>query len=166
MNTKVPDFDRDLTGVLVHACCAPCACVLPRSTKFFFNGDNFDTRDEYLRRRAAMEVFAPDAVIDEYDPKVFPGCAECIRYRLVRCAEVAKENGFMAFTTTLTVSPHKNTGEINAIGREVGESVGISFIELDLKKHGGFLKSVRVAKELGLYRQNYCGCNLSARKLR
>lgn len=158
--------------ILVHACCAPCACVFDAPQKFFFNGDNFDTREEYDRRLGAMLTLAPDAVIEPYRPQKFENCAKCIEYRLTRCAEYARAHGFGAFTTTLTVSPHKNTAQINEIGRAVGAKIGIEFIELDLKRTnpkndainraygawGGFARSVARSKELGLYRQNYCGC--------
>jgi predicted adenine nucleotide alpha hydrolase (AANH) superfamily ATPase len=139
---------------------------------FFFNGDNFDTREEYDRRAAAMAQLSPDAIIEPYQPRVFNNCADCIAYRLRRCAEYGRANGFTHFTTTLTVSPHKDTATINAQGRAIGVEFGIEFVELDLKRtnprdaarnaeygaRGGFAQSVMRSRELGLYRQNYCGC--------
>ena len=37
-------------------------------------------------------------------------CTECFKLRLARTAELAAQLGFDLFTTTLTVSPHKNAG--------------------------------------------------------
>ena len=157
--------------VLVQACCGCCSLadfgeIVPAG--LFFNGDNMDCGGEFERRLEAVRKVADDLgveiIVDPYTLHVFERCEDCIRHRLVRCARVAKAFGYGAFTTSLTVSPHKDTKMVNAIGREVGERVGVKFIELDLKKRDGFGKSVRRSKELGLYRQNYCGCAKSVRQ--
>ena len=57
----------------------------------------------------------------------------------------------------------KNIGKINALGTELSRSYDISFLEADFKKKDGFLKSVQKSKDLGLYRQDYCGCCYSMR---
>jgi len=146
----------NLKNILVHACCGPCAAT--SSAPYFFNGDNFDTLEEYKRRLDAFNKLDEKKIIEPYSPKSFENCDECIRYRLVRCAKAAIQNGYNCFTTTLTISPHKNTEQINNIGRAIGQEYGIEFIEQDLKKDGGFQKSVVRSKELGMYRQRYCGC--------
>jgi predicted adenine nucleotide alpha hydrolase (AANH) superfamily ATPase len=64
----------------------------------------------------------------------------------------------------LTVSPRKDAAMVNRVGCEEGERSGIRFVEADLKKGDGYLKSVRASKEMGLYRQRYCGCRYSMRK--
>jgi len=152
--------------LLVQACCGPCATICKEindcAITYFFNGDNFDSRAEYDRRRSAMmtvEVaFDFESIIESYNPRTFENCGDCIRYRLERCATFAHYGGFDCFTTSLTVSPHKSTQQVNQIGQEVSKKVGVPFVELDLKKNGGFQKSIAMSKELGLYRQNYCGC--------
>jgi hypothetical protein len=63
----------------------------------------------------------------------------------------------------LTVSPKKDAAMVNRVGREEGERSGIRFVEADLKKGDGYLKSVLASREMGLYRQNYCGCKYSFR---
>jgi predicted adenine nucleotide alpha hydrolase (AANH) superfamily ATPase len=78
-------------------------------------------------------------------------------------ARKAAELGMPAFGTVLTVSPKKDAAMVNRVGREEGERSGIRFVEADLKKGDGYLKSVRACRELGLYRQNYCGCRYSYR---
>jgi predicted adenine nucleotide alpha hydrolase (AANH) superfamily ATPase len=56
------------------------------------------------------------------------------------------------------VSPHKNSPLVFAAGRAAG---GDHFLEENFKKKNGFLRSVQLAKEFGLYRQDYCGCEFS-----
>ena len=150
--------------LLVQACCGCCATSFEKGdVTYFFNGDNFDTINEYKKRLEAMLTVDKDCIVEGYEAKVFDSCEECIAYRLRRCAEVALERGFDCFTTTLTVSPHKDSAMVNRIGREVAAEVGVPFLELDLKKNNGFAKSVARSKQLGLYRQRYCGCGESRR---
>jgi hypothetical protein len=159
--------------LLVNACCGPCACnPIPFSgyhVDLFFCGDNFNSKAEYNKRYKALytvykKLYDTKLLSIDYKRKVFNSCEDCIRERLLETAEMAYVHEYDAFTTTLTISPHKNTELVNRIGREVGEQMCIPFLELDLKKNGGFEKSVRVSKELGIYRQRYCGCQNSMRQ--
>lgn len=158
--------------MLLVACCGPCACVSDAFADFevtlFLNGNNFDTEREYNRRLKAFETVAEKLYggkkfVMPYTPRVFNSCVECIGERLRTGATCAGNGGFDCFSTTLTVSPHKNSGFINEIGRAVGKENNVPFIEFDLKKGGGYGKSTVISKELGLYRQNYCGCAKSVR---
>lgn len=88
-------------------------------------------------------------------------CTACIGYRLEETAKHAKAEGFDAFGTTLTTSPHKNAKIINSKGKMIGEEFLIEFVESDFKKNNGYLRSINVCKELNIYRQKYCGCRLS-----
>lgn len=88
-------------------------------------------------------------------------CALCFRLRLEKTAILAKENGFDIFGTTLTVSPHKNAELINAIGLELQKKYNIEFLVSNFKKQNGYKRSVELAKENDLYRQNYCGCEFA-----
>ena len=99
----------------------------------------------------------------EGEPEGGARCAVCFRMRLEEAARYAKDNGFDGFTTTLTVSPHKNYRVISEIGREVAEKAGIEYYPFDFKKKDGFLHSIRLSKAYGLYRQDYCGCGFSKR---
>ena len=65
------------------------------------------------------------------------------------------------FTTTLTISPLKNAEKINEIGEEIAKETGIAFLPSDFKKNNGYLRSIALSKQYGLYRQNYCGCDFS-----
>lgn len=99
----------------------------------------------------------------EDEPEGGARCAVCFGMRLEEAARYAKDNGYDGFTTTLTVSPHKNYRMISEIGREVAEKAGIEYYPFDFKKKDGFLHSIRLSKAYGLYRQDYCGCGFSKR---
>jgi len=97
----------------------------------------------------------------EEEPEGGHRCEVCFRLRLMKTAEYAKANGFEVFGTTLTVSPHKNAEMINRIGREIGEQVGIEYLERDWKKDDGYKRSLELCRQYDIYRQNYCGCGLN-----
>lgn len=88
-------------------------------------------------------------------------CRACFGQRLGRAAFKAAELGIPAFTTTLTASPHKNAMMVFDAGREAALEWGAAFLEYDFKKRGGFGESARLSRELGLSRQDYCGCRFS-----
>ncbi len=170
-------------SVALHTCCGPCAsaCV-PRLLEcadkvvMVFANSNIDSAEEFERRRAAAQKLAErdgvDFVAIEYNHEEwlsevasgFEGeaeggarCERCFLYSLRETAEYAAAVGIKKFTSSLTVSPHKNSKKVFAAGAAAGEG----FLEMDFKKKDGFLLSVRRAAELGLYRQNYCGCEFS-----
>ena len=91
----------------------------------------------------------------ENEPEKGKRCERCYRYNLRRTAEYAANNGFDAFTTSLTVSPHKPSAKVFAATDDP------RFMREDFKKKEGFRLSVKRAAELGLYRQAYCGCEFS-----
>ncbi len=97
----------------------------------------------------------------EDEPEGGARCSVCFRLRLEETARRAKLGGYDFFATTLTVSPHKNYPLISQIGREIADSYGIGFLDMDFKKKAGFQRSIELSKEFGLYRQNYCGCRFS-----
>ncbi|MDR1572320.1 MAG: epoxyqueuosine reductase QueH [Clostridiales Family XIII bacterium] len=158
-----------------------------RITVFFYN-PNIHGQGEYERRRAAQLAFIdrynrradPEDRIafmeGAYEPEVFEGlakglegepeggerCRACIGLRLERTAETAILMGFEAFTTTLSVSPHKSHALISRIGGELGARCRVHFIAEDFKKRAGWQRSVQLSAEYGLYRQKSCGCRFSA----
>ncbi len=99
----------------------------------------------------------------EQEPEGGSRCTICFTQRLRKTAEAAKLGGCPLFTTTLSVSPHKNYPLISAIGKGVAEEYGVEFLDLDFKKKAGFQRSIQMSKEYELYRQNYCGCEFSKR---
>ena len=78
-------------------------------------------------------------------------------------AQYAAEHGFQWFTTTLSISPHKDAARINAIGQELEAEFGVKHLPSDFKKHNGYLRSLQLSEQYGLYRQDYCGCEFSAK---
>lgn len=172
--------------LLLHSCCAPCSshCLSELSpqigvTVLYYN-PNLDSAGEYEKRkreqlRFLRETGLADFLDCDYAPEDYLAavrgleeekeggarCAVCFRLRLDRTAREAKARGFDYFATTLTVSPLKNAKLINTIGFAVAEEVGVRYLPSDFKKRGGYLHSVKLSEEYGLYRQDYCGCAFS-----
>jgi hypothetical protein len=97
----------------------------------------------------------------EQDPEGGGRCVICFRERLAKTATIAKAQGFNFFTTSLTTSPYKDSRLILALGAEIGKETGVRFLAKDFKDDDGSKKSLELAKELGIYRQNYCGCEFA-----
>jgi hypothetical protein len=83
-------------------------------------------------------------------------CEYCYAVRLDKAAQLAKEGGFDAFTTSLLVSPHQKSDMIKALGKTAQDRYSVEFHEEDFRK--GFAEGRRISADLGLYRQKYCGC--------
>jgi hypothetical protein len=79
--------------------------------------------------------------------------------RLGKTAEVARQKGFNAFTTTLLISPHQKHDLVREIGEVVGKENGAEFPYADLRKP--YSDSRHITKPMELYRQQYCGCLFS-----
>jgi predicted adenine nucleotide alpha hydrolase (AANH) superfamily ATPase len=168
--------------ILLHTCCAPCVSLVHeilgvscRVVSYYCN-PNIHPRVEYEKRLSELVRFSREkgfTVIDgDYDvrnwmdrvkPHRFRGerserCRQCIALRLERSFEKARDMSIGTVATTLTVSPHKDAGMINELGRDLSRKFGIGYYEADFKKNDGYRKSVELARRHGLYRQNYCGC--------
>jgi len=92
------------------------------------------------------------------EPEGGARCQLCFEHRLRATAEYARANQFDCFATTLTVGRRKPANKINPIGLQVAKEVGIEFLDRDFKKAGGEDLSQIRARDLGVYRQEYCGC--------
>jgi len=147
-------------NLLLSACCAPCATVAIEelskdyNVTVFFWGSNIHPEEEYKRRLDAVLQLCPTAVIIPYQPFQPKTCEQCFETRLRATAEFADARGFDYFATSLTTSPHKDAELINQIGAKVSGK----YLPTDFKKNDGFNRSVALSKQLGLYRQRYCGC--------
>ncbi len=175
--------------LLLHICCAPDASVpVPDllsegwQVKGFFYGSNIHPNYEYIKRLEALRTLIKYTGIDceiveynsdewlekisglENEPEGGRRCEKCFEIQLEAGACLAKKLGIENFSTTLTISPHKNVNLINEIGERVSALHGITWQNRIWRKNNGFLRSVRASKELGLYRQNYCGCTFSIKK--
>ncbi len=174
--------------LLLHSCCAPCtSAVLERVHPFFdvtlyYFNPNTHPEEEYEKRGAELpkllraggyedvEIiwgeYAPEVFFDaakglESEPEGGARCERCFDTRLAGTAKKAQELDFDYFGTTLTVSPHKNAELINEIGQRLAVEHGIRWLWSDFKKRDGYLRSIRLSREYGLYRQCYCGCVFS-----
>ena len=172
--------------LLLHSCCAPCSsAVLERLTAafditVFFYNPNIAPEDEFIHRveeqQRLIGELPHEGVIDlirgEYDDAAFYAlakgledapeggerCTRCFRLRLGRTAQLAKEQGFDYFTTTLSISPLKDAQRLNQIGAELSAQFGVPYLFSDFKKKNGYRRSCELSNEHGLYRQDYCGC--------
>ena len=85
-------------------------------------------------------------------------CFKCYQLRLEQTCKYAKINNFDYFTTTLSISPYKNSTKLNEIGELLQEKYGINYLYADFKKKDGYKRSIELSKIYTLYRQDYCGC--------
>lgn len=94
------------------------------------------------------------------EPERGERCRRCYYFRMKKAYEYAAANGFDYFTTTLSISPFKDAEKINTIGRQLKDEIpsSVEYLYADFKKKNGFLRSLELSKEFGLYRQDYCGC--------
>ena len=175
--------------LLLHACCAPCSSyVLEYLSKFFeitlyFYNPNITPSEEYAYRAQELarlvaemgiggdvSLFVSDYNSDEFyniakgfEEELEGGarCARCYRLRLEASARYAAERGFDYFTTTLSISPYKNSRWLNEIGADLSETYGVRYLYSDFKKKNGYKRSCELSEIHGLYRQDYCGCEFS-----
>jgi len=171
--------------IILHVCCAPCATAVREildngyEIEFFFSNSNIYPREEYDKRLAEVQKLADkfkiNLIIGDYDhddwkkaiigkenlPENSARCEICFKKRLEETAKLAKNKKENLFTTTLTISPHKNYNLINKIGLDIAKIFNVNFLDKDFKKNNGYQRSLELSKEFNLYRQNYCGCEYS-----
>ena len=181
--------EGDRPRLLLHACCAPCSSyVLEYLSQYFeitvlfynpniYPASEYDFRAEELARlieemglsdcvRLQMGRYEPHEFTDmakglELLPEGGDRCRKCYALRLAEAARIAASEGYDYYTTTLSISPHKNAEWINEIGEEMGALYGVRHLPSDFKKKNGYKRSCALSEEYGLYRQDYCGCVFS-----
>lgn len=181
----------DKKTLLLHACCAPCSsAVLERIAKYFditilYYNPNITDQEEYEKRLQELEIFVRKLNLDNI--KVMPGrykpeeffeiskgleqekergrrCYKCYKLRLEETAKIADQLGFDFFTTTLSISPYKNSKWLNEIGEELNKNYQSTYLYADFKKKNGYKRSIELSKKYNLYRQDYCGCIYSKKE--
>ncbi|MCX6798338.1 MAG: epoxyqueuosine reductase QueH, partial [Candidatus Falkowbacteria bacterium] len=178
-------------SLLFHVCCAPCSAYISRDilspnyglTLYFYNS-NLCSREEYAHRLASVKELATQynwpLIVEPYDhiawqkmtqglaaePEKGKRCELCLGDRLRRTITLAQKNKFDFFSTSLLVSPYKNTEFIKKFSRDLALNSGVEFLELDFQINNGYYKSQQLAKELGFYRQKFCGCEYSLKELK
>lgn len=165
--------------LLLHICCGPCSLYVIDALKerypdeeitgYFYN-PNIHPYDELIRReagavRACEYKHIPLIKKEDYDLspwKCFPEecamrCIMCYQRRFEETAKYAAEHGYSHFTSTLFVSPYQNHEAMNREAEAAAKKYGVAFLEnSDFRQ--GFREGQNQARELGLYRQKYCGC--------
>lgn len=159
-------------------------------TIYYYN-PNIHPQEEYFRRLNELKKFLtvfPDAlenkvnlIEDDYNPEDYfiatnvrneqqlqsepekgERCFRCYKFRMERAWDFACKNNYDFFTTTLSISPHKDSQKINLIGKNLelqkNKNINTKYLFSDFKKKGGFLRSTQLSQEYGLWRQDYCGC--------
>jgi len=145
-----------------------------------FYNPNIEPQEEYFKRKSELTKLLDKASLTsttrmlecDYDNAAFSSaalslrnepeggerCHLCFELRLSETARMAKAAKFDIFTTTLSVSPHKNAELLNEIGRKVENEYNVEYMQVDFKKKEGYKRSVELSKQYDLYRQKYCGC--------
>ena len=169
--------------ILLHACCGPCALYPLRTLRTaghdvtgFFHNHNIHPDQEYARRRDALLQMAEQEVMplimrDDYDLEEFLAnvaqqpelrCGYCYASRLRATAKAAVAGGFDAFSASLLYSRYQKHEQIRELGEQIGKEYGVAFHYQDFRP--GWQEGIRISKELGLYRQQYCGCIYSEKE--
>ncbi len=183
-NNKVPTL-------LLHSCCAPCSSYCLEYLSNYFNitiyyyNPNISPYEEF-KKRALEQIkliekmdakYPVKYIIAEYNNDDFENivngmqnekeggkrCSKCYELRLKNTCMYAKKNKFDYFTTTLSISPYKNSDKINEIGSNLEKEFNINYLYADFKKKNGYKRSIELSKIYNLYRQDYCGCVYSKR---
>lgn len=176
--------------LLLHACCAPCASAVLEKLKdyfeitLFFYNPNISPESEFNARLKELEklielmdykdikIIAPKYESEEFFdiakgrelyPEGHRRCKDCYKLRLKKTFVYARENNFQYVSTTLSISPHKNSKWLNEIGLSLEKEFGIKYLVSDFKKENGYKRSCELSEQFGLYRQDYCGCIFSKR---
>jgi len=140
-------------------------------TAVFYN-PNIAPEDEYRRRRDTCAEYAAAQGIDFFEicplddarmgsrqigDQGLARCSACYQLRLGRVAAWAIEHDCDAFATTLSISPWQNLEAINRVGEDTQKAFGrLHFAKRDFRAY--YREAQKMARSLGVYRQNYCGC--------
>lgn len=154
------------------------------SVTLYYYNPNIVDKDEYLLRKDTLlqfldaynsehrDEFVVNFIEGPYEPDIYickaeqfknepeggKRCDICFSMRLTETARKAAELSMDYFTTTMSVSPHKNYDKIRIVGLKLEDDYQSNFLDIDFKKKNGFARSVELSKYYGLYRQNFCGC--------
>lgn len=191
LDKEIQALDGRRPSLLLHSCCGPCSTYVLEYLSQYFNitvfyyNPNIYPPEEFEKRtveqKKLIEKMFPDKSVGfvegQYDDNRFyeavkgledlpeggERCFKCYRLRLEETAKKAKEDGFEYFTTTLSISPHKNAQKLNEIGEAVAQEYGLKYLFSDFKKKNGYKRSCELSAEYEIYRQDYCGCVFSVR---
>lgn len=173
-----------MTPLLLHACCGPCSLEPVRALMdegyeptICWTNPNIAPVEEHDKRlgvlldwaehvahlpviiagddRAAWEREAAPYGFDRADR-----CRACYALRLEEACRVAAEQGFEYISTTLAVSPYQLFETCSEELVRLAGKYGLTPVVRDFRPL--YPEATRESRELGMYRQNYCGCRFSA----
>ena len=169
--------------LLLVSCCAPCSVGVIEDLKkqgvdfsVLFYNPNIRPESEYLHRlqenKKICKLYGVPFIELEYEPKIWQEatkglenepekgkrCDVCFYMRLKKASEYAKANGFTRISSVLGISRWKDFDQVCRAGKKVESETGIFYDDINWRKEGRLERSEHLAKELNLYRQNYCGC--------
>ncbi|MBR4891596.1 MAG: epoxyqueuosine reductase QueH [Alphaproteobacteria bacterium] len=177
----------DMRLVLL-SCCAPCSSGAIKQLAehgidgvsdfiVLFYNPNIFPETEYTKRmneqikyceqcgvKYAVLEYNHDAWLDavrghENAPERGPRCSLCFEYRFKRAVKFAQENGYNAIASVLGVSRHKSQNQVDCAAQNVCENIKYLPVKWDEDLR------LQINRESDFYRQNYCGCEFSIRKV-
>ena len=173
-----------MTPLLLHACCGPCSLEpveILRKEGFepviCWSNPNIQPVEEHDHRLQVLQDWARDVghvrVVVAGDDRaawergVAPfsfgrehRCRACYALRLAEACRVAEREGIEHIATTLAVSPYQLFDTCNDVLGKLARAHGLTPVVRDFRPWYG--DATRLSRELGMYRQNYCGCRFSA----
>ena len=191
LDKEIQALDGRRPSLLLHSCCGPCSTYVLEYLSQYFNitvfyyNPNIYPPEEFEKRTVEQKKLIEKMFSDnsvgfvegqydddrfyetvkglEYVPEGGERCFKCYRLRLEETAKKAQEGDFEYFTTTLSISPHKNAQKLNEIGEAVAKEYGLKYLLSDFKKKDGYKRSCELSAQYEIYRQDYCGCVFSVR---
>lgn len=174
--------------LLLHSCCGPCSSYVINMLKdyfkitIFYYNPNIYPHDEFIKRyNVQQEIIKKmnldiDIVMIDEDYSVYLDavkeyshlkegsmrCYKCYEFRLKLLSKYASVNNFDYYSTVMSVSPYKSSKWINELGLLYQDKS--IFLYSNFKKENGYKESIRLSKEYGLYRQDWCGCEFSLKE--
>lgn len=175
-------------SLLLHSCCGPCSSYVINMLKdyfkitIFYYNPNIYPHEEFLKRyQVQLELIKKmdldiDVVMIDEDYSVYLDavngytnltegsmrCYKCYEFRFKKLSEYASKHNFDYYSTVMSVSPYKSSKWINELGTMYQDTS--IFLYSNFKKENGYKESIRLSKEYGLYRQDWCGCEFSLKE--
>ncbi len=171
--------------VLLHICCAPCACYPLKVLKekgfevmgLWYN-PNIHPCTEFVKRMATVkkleklenikviyfETYEPEKWFREvaFREEKSIRCQICYSMRLEMAAAVAKKGKFDYFTSTLFYSKYQKRELMLPLAENASKKFGVKFLDIDFRE--GWSEGIEISKSYNLYRQQYCGCLYSEKE--
>lgn len=178
--------NNNLPKLLFHICCAPCSSFVTKeilkpkyNVTWYFYNSNLASKEEYDKRlkevKKMAKLFKIPLIVQAYshndwlnkvkglenEPECGKRCKICYFDRLDKAFKLASDRQFDLVATSLLVSTYKDEESINNISNMLSKKYNIKVLSDNIRSVEIFRKSQEYAKELGIYRQKFCGCEFS-----